>query len=1240
MSSILRTVILALASQAAVLPAALAAPDASHVPPPDAKQSAAAVKREFLHAWRNYEHDAWGHDALKPLSRKPHDWYAQSLMMTPVDGLDTLLVMGLKQEADKDRELIATRLSFDQDIDVKNFEVTIRLLGGLLSGYQLSGDARLLKLADDLGRRLLPAFETPTGLPYVYVNLRTGKAHGVDSNPAETGSLLLEFGTLSRLTGNPVYYDKAKRALVETFKRRSKIGLVGAAINVETGQWSDVDASVASGTDSYYEYLWKCWKLFGDEDCLAMWKTSITAINRYLADDIDGKLWYGHADMNTGKRTATEYGALDAFFPAVLAMSGDIDRARRLQESGMRMWNLTGIEPEVIDYRTMKISQDGYQLRPEIIESNYYLWHYTDDPLYRQTARKMFDDFVRWCRTANGYAALSNVTTKTQRDSMESYVFAETFKYFYLTFAEPAPIDFEGIVFNTEAHPLRATWKQNKPAPAVAKTAQPGTYVNPLIGSRNGGNTFPGAVLPFGMLAWSPETSKGEHNKTAAPGGYEYDARRVRGFSLTHLSGTGCRGASGDIPFMPITSAVTRSPSADDDDSLYASTYDHAQEVAKAGRYQVRLDNGVQVDLSATQRTGAARFSYPAGVPATMLIRVSDAEVGSSDAQVAIDSDHRTVSGAVTSGNFCGYLSNDLKRSYYTLYFVAEFDQPFSAHGTWHDGQVQAGLDHAGGGTGYGAAGIPDLGHGSGAYVGFDGKTGVAVNVRVGISYVSLDNARANLQSENPRRDNVDAVAQKAAAAWDASLGRIEVGGGSADQLTTFYTALYHALLHPNLYSDADGSYRGFDGRVHRVSGPQQAQYANFSGWDIYRSQLQLVTWLDPQTGADIAQSLLNQATQNGGEWDRWTHNAGATHVMNGDPAAPAVAAIDAFGGTGFDARGALDSLVHAATQPTANDRSSAGCPVACVGQRPVLDQWLKLHYIPANSNSWAGAAETLESVSADFGIAMLAQRLGDTATTAQFLARADYWRNVFNPRATAHGGYIQDRNADGSWTAFDPAGDDGFVEGSAAQYLWMVPFNVRGLADALGGDARTNARLDAYFRHSDGSWALTRSGGLHSELDNEPSTGAPWLYNFTGRPYRTQETLREILDTLWKNQPEGIPGNDDLGAMSAWYVWSALGLYPALPGRAELLLSSPLFSSITVKRPGGDLSLEVQRPDAGARYIQSLAVDGKPYGAAYLPEALALRGGHLLMRLGTQARRDWGSAPADAPPSFAPLQN
>ena len=423
-----------------------------------AQQIAAGVRTEFLHAWNNYGRYAWGHDVLRPLSKTAHDWYGQSLLMTPVDALDTLVLMRLDAEAARARSLIVSDLSFDRDIYVKNFEITIRLLGGLLSSYQLTGDKRLLSLAEDLGNRLLPVFNSPTGLPYVYVNLHTGQTRDAVTNPAETGTLLLEFGTLSKLTGRPVFYEKAKRALVETFKRHSPLGLVGESINVETGVWTSTDSHISGGIDSYYEYLWKCWLLFGDKDCRDMWDASIPAVNKYLPDEIGGGLWYGHADMQTGKRTKTIYGALDAFFPGLLALSGDLKRARRLQASSFKMWKLHGIEPETLDYKTMRVVARSYRLRPEIVESTYYLYHYTDDPDYRRMGEKMFDDFVKYCRTEAGYAALADVISKQQRDEMESFVLAETFKYFYLLFAPPETLQFDKVIFNTEAHPLRRMW--------------------------------------------------------------------------------------------------------------------------------------------------------------------------------------------------------------------------------------------------------------------------------------------------------------------------------------------------------------------------------------------------------------------------------------------------------------------------------------------------------------------------------------------------------------------------------------------------------------------------------------------------------------------------------------------------------------------------------------------------------------------------------------------------------------
>ncbi|MEJ5999376.1 glycoside hydrolase family 47 protein [Paucibacter soli] len=432
-------------------PAALIKP----VSEAESAQLAQRVKEETRHAWQGYKQYAWGHDALKPLSRKPHDWYAQSLLMTPVDALDTLILMGLKDEADEARELIVAKLSFDHDMPVQNFEITIRLLGGLLSAYELSGDARLLAKAEDLGRRLLPVFDSPTGLPYTHVNLRTGQVSGKVSNPAETGTLVLEFGLLSKLSGDPVFFEKSKRALVETYRRASPDGLVGSAINVETGGWERSDAHIGGGIDSYYEYLYKCWRLFGDAECKSMWEHSIAGVNKLLGEDTKSGFWYGHADMHSGKRIKSQYGALDAFMPALLALGGDLPRARKLQESGLRMWRLHGVEPEALDYRTMKVLSPEYALRPEIIESAYYLHHYTGDARYRAMGREFFEAFVRHCRSAAGYAALKDVRTKVQEDSMESFVFAETFKYFYLLFASKSALDFDAVTFNTEAHPLR-----------------------------------------------------------------------------------------------------------------------------------------------------------------------------------------------------------------------------------------------------------------------------------------------------------------------------------------------------------------------------------------------------------------------------------------------------------------------------------------------------------------------------------------------------------------------------------------------------------------------------------------------------------------------------------------------------------------------------------------------------------------------------------------------------------------
>ena len=444
------------AAEAQPPPATTKAAPPGHVV--DRAQLAAQVRAELLFSWQSYEKYAWGHDELRPLSKSGRDWYGESLCMTPVDALDALILLGCTAEAEKAKSLILEKLSFDKDIVVKNFEITIRLLGGLLSGYQLTGEKRLLELAEDLGTRLLPVFESPTGMPYMFVNLRTGAVSGPRSNPAEIGTLLLEFGTLSKLTKKPVFYDKAKRALVQLHERRSKLGLVGEEIDVETGAWTSRASHLGGGIDSYYEYLLKCVLLFGDTDCDKMWKTSRRALDEVLADEVSGNLWYGQADMETGLRTATEFGALHAFFPAVLALAGDLERARRLQASCSSMWGLHGIEPEVLDYRTMRVVHAGYPLRPEIMESAFTLYRATQDASYLDMGRTFFSGLTTHCRTEAGYTTLKDVVTKEKGDLMPSYFLAETLKYLYLLFTpEPLPA-LDGAVFNTEAHPLRRTW--------------------------------------------------------------------------------------------------------------------------------------------------------------------------------------------------------------------------------------------------------------------------------------------------------------------------------------------------------------------------------------------------------------------------------------------------------------------------------------------------------------------------------------------------------------------------------------------------------------------------------------------------------------------------------------------------------------------------------------------------------------------------------------------------------------
>ncbi|MYV51511.1 glycoside hydrolase family 92 protein [Streptomyces sp. SID3212] len=786
------------------------------------------------------------------------------------------------------------------------------------------------------------------------------------------------------------------------------------------------------------------------------------------------------------------------------------------------------------------------------------------------------------------------------------------------------------------------------PASATTPAAAPGggrgevrdtvAYVDPLIGSTNAGNTYPGAVQPFGMLAWSPQNSRGSQVSTPAPGGYEYGATKIRGFSLTHLNGVGCYGANGDIPVMPYVGEVDSSPTADTTDAKYASTFSHADETAEAGYYKVGLASGASAELTTTPRTGSGRFGFPADKPASMLFRTSNSETGSGDATVRVNPAARTVTGSVSAGNFCGPQSANNRHDLYTLYFTAHFDQPFAKTGTWTDTTLNPGSTSASGGTGYGSNGIPAAGKGSGAYVTFAPGT-ARVQAKVAISYVSAANAEANLRAENPPRKTFDAVRSQAGSAWRSELDKIKVSGGSDAQRTTFYTALYHSMLEPTLTSDVDGRYLGADRAPHRLAKGQKAQYGTFSGWDQYRAQVQLMTLLNPRAGSDYAQSLFNYANQRDGEWDRWLLENGKTSVMSGDPSAAALAGIHAFGGRDFDVRGALRSLITAATVPTANDSDSAGCNVECVGQRPALDKYLELGYVPADGcHCWGGAAETLEDAAADHGLSELAGAVGDRANQKAFLERSGAWRYVFDANATPQGGYMRDRKADGTWVggSFSPGTESGFVEGTSARYTWMVYSDVAGLARAMGGNETAVKRLDAFFRTPEGAFDFSAQDPTRYDPTNEPDINAPYLYDYLGAPWKTQETVRAELDQLWTDRPGGIPGNDDAGTMSSWYVFSALGMYPQVPSRADLVLSAPLFPRAVI-RTGHGKKITVNAPGTSAEnlYVRGLRTDGRKSTRPWVPASFVTHGGTLDYTLGSEPDKAWGSDPADAPPSF-----
>jgi predicted alpha-1,2-mannosidase len=789
------------------------------------------------------------------------------------------------------------------------------------------------------------------------------------------------------------------------------------------------------------------------------------------------------------------------------------------------------------------------------------------------------------------------------------------------------------------------------PAPALAGSPNLSKYVNPFSGTDAGAsdfgtgggaaNTYPGATRPFGMLSWSPDTTPSVIN---SPGGYSYPDTNLRGFSLTHLSGAGCP-VYQDVPFLPTTTPVTESPVAPlstDWQSAFVPAFSHADERAQPGYYAVELNPGTQdairSELTATTRSGLGRFEFPATADATMLINAGGSGFANTAADVRIDPARQEVTGSASGGQFC------INRNAYRVYFAARFDRPFDAFGTWQKQLLQPGSTASADVSPVAASyepnpygpgsipGNPSSTAQSGAYVTFDARTDRTVEVKVAISYVSADAAMRNLDAESSGR-GFDAKRAQAAAAWNRILNRVRVSGGRPALLRTFYTALYHALLSPRTFSDVDGRYIGMDGQVHGQR--HRTQYADFSGWDIYRTQIPLLAMLAPNRTGDMVQSLVNDARESGC-LPKWPVANGQTNVMVGDPADLIISGADAFGARDYDRRAALAAMLRGASEPCVS--TTAGAYV----ERQALAEYLRLGYVPSESNSplgnattvvnpagvWGAAATTLEYAAADFAIARLAARMNDTATAAGFLERAGNWRNLFNPAS----GYIQQRSETGGFSSdYDPASGDGFVEGSGGQYTWAVPYDVGGLIAAMGGRAVASERLDAFFSELN---AGPESDSAY--LGNEPTLGTPWLYAWLRQPYKTQRIVREALLELYDSSPTGYPGNDDLGTMSAWYVLAALGLYPAVPGTDALTLSGPLFRHARLRLAGRDLESEAAGASDAKPYIRGVALRGSAVGSPWLRWSQLRRGGSLEFRVAKNPDHDWGTDRHEAPPSLA----
>ncbi|MYT74758.1 glycoside hydrolase family 92 protein [Streptomyces sp. SID8367] len=746
---------------------------------------------------------------------------------------------------------------------------------------------------------------------------------------------------------------------------------------------------------------------------------------------------------------------------------------------------------------------------------------------------------------------------------------------------------------------------------ATADAGQLTDLVNPFIGTENEGNTYPGAAVPFGMVQFSPDTG---HNT-----GYDYSENHIRGFSTVHLSGVGC-GLGGDLPVLPTTGDITST-----DYAKYAAEFSHDDEKASPGYYKVGLKTGIEAELSATKRTGVQRYTFPGTDKANVLVNAGQSLHKTGHTKVEI-LDNRTVRTAITGSGFC----QDTKQ--YTVYTITRFDRPFTASGTWKGDTVTAGSKTS----------EADADR-NGAYVRFDTGKDRTVEATTAISYVDAKGAALNLSTEGGR--SFDQVRGAAQAAWEDRLDDVRAQGGTDTQRRTFYSSLYRSFLAPNIGSDADGRYTGWDQKIHRAR--DFTYYQNWSLWDTYRTQAQLLSLLAPRESRDMALSVV-QIDKDSGWLPKWGYGTVETNIMTGDPVTPFLTNAFEQGllkGHEEDAYRALkknaDGVPPADSAPVGRE---ANKEYLADGFAPYIKD--RAHVKPGDSDYDHGASATLEYALADAMLGRMARKLGHTDDARRYAERAQNYRKIFDGST----GFFRARDAAGNFTGpADPAQSEGFHEGTSWQYQWLVPQDLPGMVSLIGGTDAANQRLDSFFAYDQllaDPAKTAREVWVNGPYDyynadkynpqNEPDLIAPYTYLSTGQPWKTTDVVHGAL-TLFTDEPTGMTGNDDLGTMSAWNVLSSIGIFPVQPGTDTWGLSTPVFDRVdlTLDRryyPKGRLTVRAQGTSDTDRYIQSARVGGATYGKTYLTTA-DLRGTSELSFTVGPRPSSWGTGADAAPP-------